>query len=63
MGASQDLESEGLRRLLVNACYWAVGLEKEIPARANVDVVGEYRATPFGFRKATKGVRPADHRL
>ena len=25
MGASQDLASEGLRRLLVNACYWAVG--------------------------------------
>src|SRR5262249_2909553 len=31
MGASQDFESEGLRRLLVNACYWAVGLESQIP--------------------------------
>src|SRR5207244_1370660 len=27
MGASQDLESEGLRRLLVNAAYWAIGME------------------------------------
>ncbi len=26
MGASQDFESEGLRRLLVNATYWALGL-------------------------------------
>ena len=26
MGSSQDLLNEGLRRLLVNACYWAVGL-------------------------------------
>jgi len=25
MGASQDLMSAGLRRMLVNACYWAVG--------------------------------------
>src|SRR5579862_3647864 len=31
MGASQDLESEGLRRLVVNACYWAVGLGDKIP--------------------------------
>src|ERR1700730_5076713 len=23
MGASQDLQNEGVRRLLVNACYWA----------------------------------------
>src|SRR5690606_30897433 len=37
MGASQDLSSEGLRRLLVNACYWALGMEDQIPARANVD--------------------------
>src|SRR5581483_10687286 len=27
MASSQDFESEGLRRLIVNACYWAVGLE------------------------------------
>src|SRR5262249_52914859 len=26
MGASQDLLSEGFRRLLVNGCYWAVGM-------------------------------------
>ena len=60
MGASQDLESEGLRRLLVNACYWAVGLEDEIPAEADVAIVGEYRPRPFGFGTFTKGVRPAD---
>jgi formylglycine-generating enzyme required for sulfatase activity len=52
MGASQDLLSEGLRRLLVNACYWAVGLEDKIPPRANVDIVGPYNPTPFGSRAA-----------
>jgi type 1 glutamine amidotransferase len=60
MGASQDLASEGFRRLLVNACYWAVGLEDQIPARSNVDLVGRYAPTPFGFNGYRRGVRPAD---
>lgn len=58
MGASRDLLSEGLRRLLVNAAYWGVGLEDQIPARSNVDIVGEYNPTPFGFGKHTKGLKP-----
>jgi hypothetical protein len=60
MGASQDLLSEGLRRLLVNACYWAVGMEDKIPAKTNVDLVGEYKPRPFGFGGFQKGVKPAD---
>jgi hypothetical protein len=60
MGASQDLENEGLRRLLVNACYWAVGLEDRIPARSNADLVGDYRPSPFKFGGARKGVQPSD---
>ena len=60
MGAAVDLESEGLRRLLVNAAYWAVGLEKKIPAKANVDYVGAYKPGWFGFGKFKPGLRPAD---
>jgi Trehalose utilisation len=60
MGASQDLQSEGLRRLLVNACYWAVGMEEKIPAKADVELVGEYRPRPFGFGGFQKGLRPSD---
>ncbi len=60
MGAAVDLENEGLRRLLVNACYWAVGLEGKIPAKADVDYVGEYRPSWFGFGKFKKGVKPND---
>ena len=60
MGSSTDLESAGLRRLLVNATYWAVGLEGKIAADANVDLVGEYHPLPFKFGGAAKGVRPAD---
>lgn len=63
MGASVDLENEGLRRLLVNACYWALGLEKKIPKQNNVDYVGEYKPTFFGSNKAQKGIKPSDHEL
>jgi hypothetical protein len=61
IGASQDLSYEGTRRMVVNACFWAVGLEDKIPEKTNVDVVGEYKPTPFKFKGATKGVKPADH--
>lgn len=63
MGASVDLQSEGLRRLLVNGCYWGVGLEEKIPAKSNVDLVGEYKPRFYGFGGAKKGVRPSDHKL
>lgn len=63
MGASQDLQSEGTRRLLVNATYWALEMEDRIPAKSNVDLVGEYKPTPFKFGGYVKGVKPSDHVL
>ena len=63
MGASQDLESEGVRRLLVNASYWALGMENDIPAKSKVDIVGEYETLPFKFGGFKKGVKPSDHAM
>lgn len=63
MGSATDLQSEGLRRLLANAAYWAVGLEKKIPRKAKVDYVGEFKPTMYGFNGAKKGVKPADHEM
>lgn len=60
--SSQDLQSEGLRRLLVNACYWAVGLEDQISDKAKVDLVGTFTPSPFRFGGFKKGVKPADLR-
>src|SRR5699024_1343249 len=60
MGASIDLKSEDLRRLLVNACYWAVGMEEEIPEESNVSISDEYDPTMFGFGDHQKGMTPAD---
>ncbi|MDR3196371.1 MAG: ThuA domain-containing protein [Planctomycetaceae bacterium] len=58
MGSSQDLESEGLRRLLVNAVYWLGGLGTAISERANVGIVGNYETLPMGFGKHKKGMKP-----
>ncbi len=62
MGAATDLPSEGMRRLLVNATYWCLGMEAKIPAKANVDLVGEYKPTSFGFGGHKKGLKPGDYR-
>ncbi len=63
MGASQDLANEAFRRLLVNASFWAVGLEDKTPEKAQVDLVGEFEPTRFSFGGFQKGVRPADYAL
>jgi len=60
MGAATDLESEGLRRLLVNACYWTLGLQDQISATSDVSPVGEFKPLDFGFGQHRKGVKPAD---
>lgn len=60
MGASVDFENEDLRRLVVNSCYWALGLEDKITADLNVEPVGEFKPTFFGFGKAQKGLKPED---
>lgn len=60
MGAAVDLQNEDLRRLVVNACYWAVGLEQQIPAKTDVAYVGEYHPLWFGFGTFKPGVHPAD---
>ena len=63
LGSATDLQSEGLRRLLVNGVYWAVGLERKIPKKAKVDYVGEFQPTIYGFNGFKKGVKPADHEM
>ena len=63
MGAADDFESEALRRLLVNAVYWTVGLEKKIPAAADVRLVGDYHPHSYLSETYTKGVKPSDLEL
>ncbi len=63
MGNGEDLNAEGTRRLLVNAGYWALGLEEKIPEKSNVEFVGEYKPTPFRAKKDAEwkpGRKPED---
>ena len=63
MGAAPDFESEGLRRLFVNACYWCLEMEDQITGRANINIVGEYKPTFFGFGKFKKGMKTIDYEM
>lgn len=52
IGASTDLLSEGVRRMLVNGTYVLTGLEEQIPETGTeVDFVGPYEPTAYEFRK------------
>lgn len=59
MGAATDFLSEDLRRMLVNACYWALDIQEPSKAGAQVDVVGEYNPTAFGFDGFQRGKYPS----
>ena len=63
MGHSFDLNNEGFRRLLVNACFWAMGMEDKIPDKSKVDFVGRYDPNRIGVGRHKKGLKPSDHKL
>jgi len=63
MGHSFDFKNEGFRRLLVNACYWAMGMEDKIPAKSKVDFVGGYNPNRIGTGGHKKGLKPSDYKL
>ncbi len=60
MGHGDDFKNEGFRRLMVNACYWAMGLEDKIPVQSKADIVGEYSPNKIGGGGHKKGLLPAD---
>jgi hypothetical protein len=61
MGSATDLENEGLRRLIVNAVYWGLGMD--VPAAAAVAYVDEYRPSFYGFDGFRKGLHASDFEL
>jgi hypothetical protein len=60
MGAATDMKHEAMRRLVVNALYAFTGLE--VPKKANVDIVGEFAGSFYGFGGGVKGKKPADYK-
>ena len=58
MGSGTDLESAGLRRLIINAAYWCMTMESAINASTSVDIVGTYKPLESGFNYKELGVMP-----
>ncbi len=58
MGSGDDLQSAGLRRLIINAAYWGMGMEAKITPTRSVDIVGEYHPLEAGFDYKRLGIVP-----
>ena len=58
MGSAKDLECEDLRRMVINAVYWGMKMEKEITLESSVDYVGSYKPLDSGFNYEKLGVSP-----
>ncbi|MCX6977768.1 MAG: ThuA domain-containing protein [Verrucomicrobia bacterium] len=58
MGSGDDLESAGLRRLIINAVYWGLGMESAITPTRSVEIVGTYKPLESGFNYQELGVIP-----
>ena len=59
-GHEPGLREQGFRRMVINACFWAVGLEEKITATTKVGFVGQFAPTPFGFNTFRRGLKPDD---
>ena len=67
LGSSTDLLESGVRQMLVNAVFWALGEEQSIPADGEAsDLVGEFNPTRFNLHPSEywvqRAARPADFR-
>jgi type 1 glutamine amidotransferase len=58
MGSARDFACEDLRRLVVNASYWCLGMEQALASRADVAIVGTYAPREAGFDYARLDVMP-----
>ena len=59
-GSSGAFVNEGFRRMLVNACFWAAGLEDAIKPDLDISLVGPFRPTWHGPVKRDGKVKPQD---
>ena len=58
MASASDLKDESLRRLLVNGVFWGLGLE--VPAKADVTPVVEWKPSKYSFNMFHPGLKAED---
>ena len=59
-GASEDILSEGVRRMIINATLWCMEMEEHIKADADVSFVGPYNPSTFSFKASVTDATPGD---
>ncbi len=57
-GTPEDLLNDGYRRLLINGCFWALGLEESIKPDADIHFVGPFEPNTFGNGTHARGIKP-----
>jgi len=58
MASASDLKDESLRRLLVNGVFW--GLKLDVPSKADVTPLVEWKPSKYSFNAFHKGLKAAD---
>ncbi len=56
-GTPEDITNDGYRRLVVNGCFWVLGLEAAITPDLSIAFVGPFKPNTFGAGYAL-GVKP-----
>jgi putative membrane-bound dehydrogenase-like protein len=57
-GTPEDLLNDGYRRLIVNGCYWALGMDALIKPDANISLVGPFKPNTFSNAGYARGIKP-----
>jgi len=58
-GTPEDILNDGYRRLVVNGCYWALGMEASIKPDSNIALVGPFKPNTFAGEAFARGIKPA----
>src|SRR5207247_5361570 len=58
MGHGDAFKEGDFRRMIVNACYWLLGLEDRIDPKSDVSIPGVYAPAPVGAKGLKPGVKP-----
>jgi hypothetical protein len=57
-GTPEDLTNDGYRRLVMNGCFWAIGLEDAITPELEIAFVGPFEPNTFSNGGYARGIRP-----
>ena len=59
-GASEDILSERVRRMIINTTLWCMEMEDAIKPDSDISFVGPYNPTTFSFKPSIKDAKPSD---